>query len=72
MARKTLERVCQSLFSRYNQVLGVLGANDLEVEHIAVRSSQKGGDLPVNCKFDQDTFRAALDWWCDSEESESE
>lgn len=53
-------------------MLGVLGANDLEVEHIAVRSSQKGGDLPVNCKFDQDTFRAALDWWCDSEESESE
>lgn len=47
--------------------VGGVWGNGFEAEHTGFRSRQKRGDLPVYCKIDLDTFRAALGWWCDAE-----
>ena len=58
----TLERVWQSLFQRYNQVLAGLGRNDFEVEHTKARKRQREGNLPKSVLVDRDAFKKALDW----------
>ena len=57
----TLERVWQSLFKVYNQILRKLGDNDFSVEHTGLRVRQRAGTLERVVKYDEDAFRTAWD-----------
>lgn len=54
----TLERVCQSLFKIYSQVLRPLGGNDFEVGHIVTKKRQQEGELARVSRSRPSSFRA--------------
>ena len=68
--KKMLERVWQSLFKRYNQVLGALGGRDFKVEHTGTEKRQKKGKLQSMVDINQEAYQKALDWWAGGSESD--
>lgn len=58
--QETHERVWQSLFKMYIQVLRTLRGHDFEMEHAGTVKRQKGGQLQSRVDIDQETFEMAL------------
>lgn len=62
---ETLQRVWQSLFKRYKQVLRARGSNDFEVKRTETAQGQKRGrgqGMATMVKISRGVFNAALDW----------
>lgn len=59
---RTVERVCQSLLKRYNQVVAGPGGKDFEVEPTNTRKQLCAGNLPKSVLVvGRDAFKKVLD-----------
>ncbi|CAM9572970.1 unnamed protein product [Discosporangium mesarthrocarpum] len=61
--RDTLERVWQSLFAVYGEVLGSKGDNLYKIPHLGKEKAEKEGKLPENAPVDATKYRAGMEFW---------
>lgn len=61
----TLERVWQSVFKTYNQVLGTLEGKRFNIEHTRTRKRQSEGLVLI----DRDAYDSALKCWIEGKKA---
>ncbi|CAN0405464.1 unnamed protein product, partial [Discosporangium mesarthrocarpum] len=61
--RETLQRVWQSLFAVFGEVLGSKGEDSYKLPHLGKEKLAKAGKLPVHGQVDEEKYLVGKAFW---------